>query len=160
MTTNHPEKLDEALIRPGRVDHQVAFTNATRSQIAQLFERMYTNDLPARTLPISALAQVQTQSQKSKSSSRKGLGGTKEKDGVWTPPPTPKAKEVEDDLTEAELKVVAREFALEIPEGVFSPAEIQGFLLKRKKEPRKAVREVGEWVGVMVERKRGGGGRF
>lgn len=22
MTTNHPEKLDEALIRPGRVDHQ------------------------------------------------------------------------------------------------------------------------------------------
>jgi chaperone BCS1 len=28
-TTNHPEKLDEALIRPGRVDYQVAFGNAT-----------------------------------------------------------------------------------------------------------------------------------
>ncbi|CAD0054966.1 unnamed protein product [Aureobasidium pullulans] len=41
MTTNHPEKLDPALIRAGRVDMQIAFTNATSSQIESLFLRMY-----------------------------------------------------------------------------------------------------------------------
>jgi chaperone BCS1 len=46
MTTNHPEKLDEALIRPGRVDLQVAFTNATRYQVQEIFKRMYDNDPP------------------------------------------------------------------------------------------------------------------
>ncbi|KAA8564679.1 hypothetical protein EYC84_011584 [Monilinia fructicola] len=50
MTTNHPEKLDEALIRPGRVDHQVAFTNATRRQIQEIFERMYCKDPPREKL--------------------------------------------------------------------------------------------------------------
>ena len=38
MTTNRPEQLDEALKRPGRVDHQVAFDNATQYQIKELFE--------------------------------------------------------------------------------------------------------------------------
>lgn len=32
MTTNHPKKLDPALIRPGRVDLQIEFTLATRGQ--------------------------------------------------------------------------------------------------------------------------------
>jgi chaperone BCS1 len=32
MTTNYPEKLDAALIRPGRVDLQIKFTLATREQ--------------------------------------------------------------------------------------------------------------------------------
>jgi chaperone BCS1 len=39
MTTNVPESLDEALIRPGRVDLQVGFTNATREQARELFIR-------------------------------------------------------------------------------------------------------------------------
>lgn len=41
MTTNHPEKLDPALIRAGRVDLQIAFTHASRLQIKNLFVRMY-----------------------------------------------------------------------------------------------------------------------
>lgn len=36
MTTNKPEALDDALIRPGRVDLQVAFTNATQGQALSL----------------------------------------------------------------------------------------------------------------------------
>jgi hypothetical protein len=32
MTTNKPEKLDDALIRPGRVDLQVKFTYATKEK--------------------------------------------------------------------------------------------------------------------------------
>jgi chaperone BCS1 len=44
MTTNFPEKLDEALVRPGRVDMKVAFSLATREQICELFIRMYSSD--------------------------------------------------------------------------------------------------------------------
>ncbi|ORZ24019.1 P-loop containing nucleoside triphosphate hydrolase protein, partial [Absidia repens] len=41
MTTNHPEKLDEALIRPGRIDVRVHFGNATQQQAEELFNKFY-----------------------------------------------------------------------------------------------------------------------
>jgi len=37
MTTNHPEVLDDALIRPGRIDVQAAFTYASRELIAAMY---------------------------------------------------------------------------------------------------------------------------
>jgi hypothetical protein len=48
MTINFPEKLDEALVRPGRVDMKVAFSLATREQICELFIRMYSFDTVKR----------------------------------------------------------------------------------------------------------------
>jgi mitochondrial chaperone BCS1 len=41
MTTNHPEKLDPALIRPGRVDVKEYFGWATPYQIKEMFLRFY-----------------------------------------------------------------------------------------------------------------------
>ena len=41
MTTNHMETLDEALIRPGRVDYRVRLGQATRASARQLFMRFY-----------------------------------------------------------------------------------------------------------------------
>lgn len=41
LTTNHPERLDPALIRPGRVDVRVAFGPATADQAARLFDRFF-----------------------------------------------------------------------------------------------------------------------
>lgn len=46
MTTNHVEKLDPALIRPGRVDVRVHFDSATRDQFARLFSRFYPGHEP------------------------------------------------------------------------------------------------------------------
>jgi len=41
MTTNHVNKLDPALIRPGRVDVMEYFGPATTYQIEKMFERFY-----------------------------------------------------------------------------------------------------------------------
>lgn len=41
MTTNHIERLDPALIRPGRADVKLSFGNATATQAGRLFERFF-----------------------------------------------------------------------------------------------------------------------
>ncbi|ANZ73349.1 BA75_00108T0 [Komagataella pastoris] len=41
MTSNHPERLDPALLRPGRVDYKVLIDNASIYQIERMFLRFY-----------------------------------------------------------------------------------------------------------------------
>lgn len=41
MTTNHPEKLDPALVRPGRIDVKVEFRKASAAQVAEYFTKIY-----------------------------------------------------------------------------------------------------------------------
>jgi chaperone BCS1 len=41
MTSNHPEKLDHALIRPGRIDIIANFKKCTRETIFQMMEHFY-----------------------------------------------------------------------------------------------------------------------
>ena len=38
MTTNHPEKIDEALIRPGRFDFKYEFKKASRKIIKEMLQ--------------------------------------------------------------------------------------------------------------------------
>lgn len=40
MTSNHPETLDPAMVRPGRVDYRMQFTQATEEQIRKMFTRL------------------------------------------------------------------------------------------------------------------------
>jgi chaperone BCS1 len=65
-TTNHPEKLDPALIRPGRIDRRVEIGLADREQLARMFRRFYPNaetelaerfaaNLPDRQLAMSSV---------------------------------------------------------------------------------------------------------
>jgi chaperone BCS1 len=44
MTTNHREKLDPALLRPGRADVHVELCNATFNMIRELFLRFFKNE--------------------------------------------------------------------------------------------------------------------
>lgn len=41
MTTNHPERLDPALRRPGRLDMEIEFKRLTHKCVAQIFEHWY-----------------------------------------------------------------------------------------------------------------------
>ncbi|KAH3671264.1 hypothetical protein OGAPHI_000487 [Ogataea philodendri] len=41
MTTNHPQKLDPALLRPGRIDYKVLIDNASDYQIKRMFLRFF-----------------------------------------------------------------------------------------------------------------------
>jgi chaperone BCS1 len=51
---------------------------------------------------------------------------------------------------------MALEFASHIPDLIFSPAKIQGFLLNRRDDAKKAVDEVAVWVEVLVEARKKG----
>ena len=41
LTTNHPEKLDPALVRPGRIDQRIELTWATAGQAKRFYERFF-----------------------------------------------------------------------------------------------------------------------
>jgi chaperone BCS1 len=43
MTSNHPEVLDSALIRPGRVDKRILLPDMSRTSARKIFTRMYSN---------------------------------------------------------------------------------------------------------------------
>ncbi|KAI5270415.1 P-loop containing nucleoside triphosphate hydrolase protein [Aureobasidium subglaciale] len=120
MTTNHPEKLDPALIRPGRVDMQISFTYASTLQTKSLFMRMYTQSTGSangRHSPGVA-------------------GGSKSRNGL---------KDAESTLTNTELETLGTKFAQELPEGKFAPSDVQGYLLMYRKKPREAVEKAGAW---------------
>jgi SpoVK/Ycf46/Vps4 family AAA+-type ATPase len=46
MTTNHPERLDPALVRPGRVDVVVRFGRLLRADVRRLFELWFGAPMP------------------------------------------------------------------------------------------------------------------
>lgn len=141
MTTNKPESLDEALIRPGRVDVQVGFKNATSVQSTELFYRMYEISRPNTVLPLKE----QTFSKSTVTTTTKVQNGS-----ILGPADI---KNTEEDLPPEELKKISEEFGRLIPEAMFSPAEIQGFLLKRKKSPRKALEDAAGWIEATVKQK-------
>ena len=43
-TANHPERLDPAFLRPGRIDYQIELTNGSRAQARALFVRFHGED--------------------------------------------------------------------------------------------------------------------
>jgi chaperone BCS1 len=147
MTTNHPEKLDPALIRPGRVDLQVQFTLATRAQTRDIFKRMYSSSASLSFPP----PQPAKRARPSTPTKQPALSSTREDEEFLEL----LTREPKWDVVELEqLGEMAEEFARAIPEGKFSPAEIQGFLLTRKKEPRRALAEVEGWREAELRKRR------
>ena len=180
MTTNHPEKLDDALVRPGRVDMKIKFTLANKQQTRELFMRMYcedAQDLMRQPLKLSEILPVtaggdggKVDEERIDNSHPKSIGTDKvlyASDHITnghtvkprlvdpTQPTTPPQKAFSSISGHAasNIEELATAFADALPEAVFSPAEIQGFLLTQKKDPLKALLEVGAWRDGELKKK-------
>ncbi|KAL4960912.1 BCS1 and AAA domain-containing protein [Aspergillus stella-maris] len=150
MTTNHPEKLDPALVRPGRIDMTIAFGYSTASDIKELFSAIYSTlegDLRASRSERASPAmqkklkqnKLQTKDQTQKSSNGK----------VNTVISLNKKAKFSD----KQVKGWAERFAARVPEGEFTPAEIQGYLLNHKTDPEAAIEGAENWVLETREKK-------
>jgi ATP-dependent 26S proteasome regulatory subunit len=126
MTTNHIEKLDAALLRPGRVDMSIAFNYSDTATIRDLYLAIY-GDLEGEM----------RQGQRDRSRLSNSFLDEK---------PRRPASHLRHGLSNEKVKQLAVEFASLVPGGEFSPAEIQGYLLRHKHEPEQAVRGAKEWV--------------
>lgn len=189
MTTNHPERLDEALVRPGRVDMKIEFALANKQQSRELFLRMYcedTQDLARQPLKLSEILPAAAGGEAGNlsmpsGSAKSGImsnndhnvatgftNGHIEKQKQMaepTPPITPSSQSFQLRLQHCSTATIstvhsassmddlAAAFADTLPEAVFSPAEIQGYLLTQKKDPYKAVMAVGAWRDSEMEKK-------
>lgn len=190
MTTNYPEKLDEALIRPGRVDMKIEFTLASRQQIRELFLRMYcidsreagrvpTNlkhimpdilDTPKDQARICKKYETEKEKPHSLHPSERLLPispprtpitsrsspSSRPSSSAADPPSIPCLDSSFSILSQSspELEAMAEKFASGLPEATFSPAEVQSYLIMRKKDPWRAVEEVEKWRDVEVGKKR------
>lgn len=132
-TTNHIERLDPALSRPGRMDVWVNFTHATKWQAEGIFKCFFPSK--PKTPPANPAAESSPADEKT-DISQKNLPLPKRKAPGHTIPV----------LEEAEIADLAKRFADAIPENELSVASLQGYLLKNKLRPRECVDEVSEWV--------------
>ena len=128
MTTNDPEALDAALIRPGRIDKQVYFGHATKQHTLQIFRNMYSRDSVEDSKAVDLPTTRQT--------SHPSFADEKQ--------------------NAVELESLSNLFADAIPEESVTPAEIQGFLLTHRKDSRKAVEDVSAWRDALLAAKKAG----
>lgn len=135
LTSNRANTLDEALVRPGRVDCKVYMGYASKFIAGQLFER-------ACFLKKKAV---------------KGKVEEKEQEVEGTDTAQPNAdpsytsKQEAPEITSLnQLSERSQAFAAKIPEDRFTPAEIQGFCLQHRQDPEKAIELVGKWVEDVI----------
>lgn len=153
MTTNHAEKLDAALVRPGRVDRKVEFQLAAKDQIRELFVRMYaaSDQVPDIELTLTdQLPNGHTKSSSSNSSSEKPKLNGYANGHVHALAHGENQLSV---LSGGDLEELAVEFAAQLQDNTFTPAEIQNHLMKYKKEPRTAVQLARVWAEDLLMEK-------
>lgn len=153
MTTNHAEKLDAALVRPGRVDRKVEFQLAAKDQIRELFVRMYaaSDQVPDIELTLTdQLPNGHTKSSSSNSSSEKPKLNGYANGHVHA---LARGENQLSVLSGGDLEELAVEFAAQLQDNTFTPAEIQNHLMKYKKEPRTAVRLARVWAENLLMEK-------
>ncbi|KAI8635689.1 BCS1 N terminal-domain-containing protein [Xylariaceae sp. FL1651] len=124
MTTNHMEKLDKALIRPGRVDRIIEFGLADNYMTTNIFRNIFAYlEGDDDSEPDQYLA----------------LGPDERKAAM-----DKKAKEQA--AHDARINELSEAFAAKIPAHEFSPAELQGHLMKHKRNPQMAVDTAEDFV--------------
>ena len=117
-TTNHIERLDPALSRPGRMDVWINFKNATKWQAEGIFKCFF----PSAAAAASGAASTETDGTPGPDEGAQQLAQSRRKQPIHGVPL----------LSAEELEALAKKFAEAIPEDEMSVASLQGYLLKNK----------------------------
>ncbi|KAG8819120.1 hypothetical protein FRC17_010602 [Serendipita sp. 399] len=136
-TTNHYHALDPALIRAGRLDVHIEFTDATKQQAKQLFKRFFR---------VSEGEEISTSGKPEHSEHEKHSVSSTHRSGSGQQPHSRYCLPVPEKLTRAERDELATRFANAIPEREFPMSSIQGLLLKHKNRPSRVLEEVEAWI--------------
>ena len=156
-TTNYYDRLDEALIRPGRIDLEVKFELASKYQAGEQFRQFYV----PHTIKKENLQEPGIVFSEKKKSQSVTTNTDQDKNGS-TPPSSISLAEkyqVEDKdhlhLEEFTTRIdrLADQFAEDFPEYVISSASLQQYLLMYKSDPIEAVANFKTWVQAEIERK-------
>ncbi|KAF2671145.1 hypothetical protein BT63DRAFT_438664 [Microthyrium microscopicum] len=139
MTTNHIEKLDTALLRPGRVDLKVRFTHADKDVAQGLFLAIYST--------VEADILVKKSGIKGHSVDDSLLGGSDRSKGpvVGRDAIGSGLGRFDHGKSEEELQIMAERFGAVVSSWKLTPAEIQGYLLKYKTSPEDAAKGLEAW---------------
>ncbi|KAG8906202.1 hypothetical protein FRB99_007418 [Tulasnella sp. 403] len=165
-TTNYVNRLDPALLRPGRMDVKIHYKMSTRDQIINLFKRFYPcaspesaadkkrmSSLELTPPPTPDLSPSDSDEPKSTDNTEKALmtssdGNAHSQDNRFNVDTTPiYPPRLPADTVES----LAQRFADAIPPNKFTVAELQGYLLMVKTRPFEAVDGVAEWMRLMEE---------
>ncbi|KAH7098573.1 P-loop containing nucleoside triphosphate hydrolase protein [Auriculariales sp. MPI-PUGE-AT-0066] len=138
-TTNHVERLDPALSRPGRMDLHIEFALASRWQAEKLFTSFY----PVATSPDTQSEEHETHDDSSETDPLLRVQQAV-KFSNTTGQLSIKARMPR--LTQKTLDEYATRFAEAMPEGEFSMAQLQGHLMGYKTRPSSAVDEFPAFV--------------
>ena len=145
MTTNHIERLDAALLRPGRVDMTIGFGYADHTTIRGLYKAVYVRleaDSPIEGAKMNGTT-ASPQASKPTISAPQTM-----------PSLSARIRNRHHGKSDEEIDRLATKFADILPPKEFTPAEIQGYLLGHKKNPDGAIEKVGLWVDAIREEKR------
>lgn len=144
-TTNYYDRLDEALIRPGRIDLEVKFELASKYQAREQFCQFY--------VPTPTSVTKEKEPGFALSNTNQGKGGSPTSTALTEKYFEDKDLQIDDLDFATRISRLADQFVEDFPEYVISSASLQQYLLMHKSGPIEAVAKFKTWVQAEVERK-------